>query len=253
MDTSSDSMPPTHSNNSSFGSFNAYIDGFNLYKGLLERNPKSKWLDLPSFCQSLRPDLKLNKIFYFTARVKQIFPGDDSPNRQHSYLRVLQNQGVKVVLGKFRKDEYWQHLATTERKQVIEPRLKSYFGLVQRALTTSSNQSHPALPKARVVKMQEKGSDVNLASYLLKDSFEGLVNALVISGDSDLVTPILFARNFGTNVRVVVPNPDIKCSALRQAASSLIQLTYSDVSKFQLPEVFRTNSGRTIVRPNGWA
>ena len=253
MDTSSESKTPTKQSHSSYGCFNAYIDGFNLYKGLLERNPQSKWLDLPSLCQSLRPNLRLNKIFYFTARVKQIYQGDDSPKRQHSYLRVLENQGVNVVLGKFRKDEYWQHLASTQREQVIEPTLKSYFGLVQKALSSSRNRAQPNPPKARVLRMQEKGSDVNLASYLLRDCFEGLGNALVISGDSDLVTPISFVRTFGANVRVVVPNPDIKCSALRQAASSLIQLTYSDVSEFQLPEVFRTNSGRIIVRPSHWA
>lgn len=157
------------------------------------------------------------------------------------------------MLGKFRKDETWQHLASTKRELVIEPKLKSYFGLVQRALTVSGHQAQPQLPKAKVIKTQEKGSDVNLASFLLKDAFEGLKNAVVISGDSDLVTPISFSREMGSNVRVVVPNPHITCSALRQAASSLIQLTHSDLEGFQLPDKYTTNSGRIISRPRAWA
>ena len=32
--------------------FNAYIDGFNLYKGALQKRPELKWLDLRSYCQS---------------------------------------------------------------------------------------------------------------------------------------------------------------------------------------------------------
>lgn len=233
--------------------FNAYVDGFNLYKGLLQRNPAIKWLDLQSFCQSLRPDLRLGKIYYFTALVKQLFPGDEAPNRQHAYLRVLENQGIKVVRGKFRKDESWKHLVSINRQKVIEPVLGNYLGIVQRALNKSRNQARPRLPMAHVLKMEEKGSDVNLASYLLRDSFRGLKNSLVISGDSDLVTPINFARGFGADVRVIVPNSDIKCSALRSAASSLIQLRPSDLFPFQLPDVFVTSKGRSIKKPSSWA
>lgn len=211
-----------------------------------------KWLNLQSFCQSLRPELRLQRIYYFTARVKQLYPEDQSPNRQHTYLRVLENQGIEVVHGKFRKDESWKHLASVRRDEIIEPVLGSYLGVVQRALNKCSEEAKPLVPMARVIKMEEKGSDVNLASFLLRDSFRGLRNALVISGDSDLVTPIAFAREFGTDVRVAVPNADIKCSALRNASSSLIQLRASDLISFQLPRVFTTNSGGIISKPKEW-
>ena len=56
--------------------FNAYIDGFNLYKGSLERRPESKWLDIVSLCKSLEPDATLDTVYYFTAPVKSRFVGD---------------------------------------------------------------------------------------------------------------------------------------------------------------------------------
>jgi hypothetical protein len=74
---------------SSDKTFNAYIDGFNLYKGALYKNDHSKWLDLVAFCEARMPGQSLGEIYYFTALVKERFKGDDAPRRQHTYLRVL--------------------------------------------------------------------------------------------------------------------------------------------------------------------
>ena len=46
-----------------------------------------------------------------------------------------------------------------------------------------------------VIRTDEKGSDVNLASYLLVDGFERDYDiAVVVSNDSDLATPIQLVR-----------------------------------------------------------
>src|SRR5205823_1916940 len=60
-----------------------------------------------------------------------------------------------------------------------------------------------------VVKTEEKGSDVNLATYLLLDAFkEDCDVAVVISNDSDLKLPIEVAqRELGLSVGVVNPHP----------------------------------------------
>jgi len=48
---------------------------------------------------------------------------------------------------------------------------------------------------ARVIKMEEKGSDVNLATHLLHDAHMGRFDvAVVISNDSDLLAPIRIVR-----------------------------------------------------------
>jgi hypothetical protein len=47
----------------------------------------------------------------------------------------------------------------------------------------------------RVLKTEENGSDVNLATYLLSDAYEQVFEkAVVISNDSDLCTPIALVR-----------------------------------------------------------
>jgi NYN domain len=49
---------------------------------------------------------------------------------------------------------------------------------------------------AEVIKTEEKGSDVNLASLLVADGFRGNYEvAIVISNDSDLVLPIQIVRD----------------------------------------------------------
>ena len=48
---------------------------------------------------------------------------------------------------------------------------------------------------ARVIKTEEKGSDVNLATHLLHDAHTGKFDiAVVISNDSDLLEPIKIVR-----------------------------------------------------------
>jgi hypothetical protein len=53
-------------------------------------------------------------------------------------------------------------------------------------------QPTPGGPRfARVIRTDEKGSDVNLATYLLLDAFKGGVDiALLVSNDADLAEPV---------------------------------------------------------------
>jgi uncharacterized LabA/DUF88 family protein len=234
--------------------FNAYIDGFNLYKGVLERRPHLKWLDLISFCRSQKPEQCLRSIYYFTAPVKERFHGDDAPRRQEKYLRVLTNQKIQVIRGKFRKDSKWLRLASILRKGAIEPQLLSWFGATQHALTFSARKVAPDMPKANVYAMEEKGSDVNLASYLLRDCYRsGVTSALIITGDSDLVTPIRFATEFGVDTKVIVPNRRQPCEDLRGAARQLVQLHPAILEDHQLPKTYISSKGRQVVRPAKWS
>lgn len=233
--------------------FDAFIDGFNLYKGVLERRPQYKWLDLRKFCSGMWPDFCLDNIYYFTAPVKKRFPLDSAPERQSTYLRVLRNQGVQVIKGKFRRDEKWLRLKSAYRQEFIEPELPSRFGIVQNALNASVSQAQPDFPKAKVWSFGEKGSDVNLASYLLRGVLsEGLQAALVVTGDSDLTTPIKFSVDAGAHIRIVIPNKEQESSALRQVSSSWFELHPNSLGDYLLPRSFITPKGGNIVRPPGW-
>jgi uncharacterized LabA/DUF88 family protein len=200
---------------------NAYIDGFNLYKGALEKSPGHKWLDIPALVRTLANQDEIGDIYYFTASVKQRFTGDEAPIRQQTYLRVLEDQDVKVVRGKFRKDIKNMRFVSSSREELTEPHLDRALGVTQVLIDRAWAKSEGDHLKASVFKMEEKGSDVNLASYLLRDCYQKLVDkAIVITGDSDLVTPVQFAKDAGINVRVVVPDKLQNADGLHSAASS---------------------------------
>ena len=72
----------------------------------------------------------------------------------------------------------------------------------------------------QVVKTEEKGSDVNIASHLLVDAFKNAYDcALLVSGDSDLTTPVQMAiAEFGKIVGVLNPQKR-ECRTLKAHAS----------------------------------
>lgn len=145
-----------------------YVDGFNLYYGALKGTPY-RWLDLDRLFSSLFPNNDILGVRYFTARINA-YPGDpDQPLRQQLYLRAL---------------------ATTARISIIEGHYLSHPKSMP-LVNPKPGQSR----FAEVLFTEEKGSDVNLASYLLLDAFRDRCDcAIVVSGDSDLATPIRMVR-----------------------------------------------------------
>src|SRR6266508_127943 len=82
----------------------AYVDGFNLYFGLKAKHGrKYLWLDLQALAESLlRPEQTLERVTYFTARVRKDPEGE---RRQSEYLHALAHHSplVTVVAGRFRR------------------------------------------------------------------------------------------------------------------------------------------------------
>ena len=233
--------------------FNAYIDGFNLYKGALEKRPELKWLDVRALCAALMPQCELDRVYYFTSRVKRRYDGDRAPDRQHLYLRALMSSKVDVVYGKTEKNENWMRIVSHKRDEFLEPNLASHFGLTQRALNKCFIKARPDQPKARVQFFGEKGTDVNIASYLLRDIYKNSdVCALVLSGDSDLITPIKFAGDEGVHVRVVIPNSGQRSARIKEVCSDVEFLDLDLVSANQFPQNFLSAKGRILRRPESW-
>lgn len=201
-----------------------YVDGFNLYYGLLKPNPALKWLDLSALGGALRPG-DLVTVRYFTAKVRPL-PDPQTQMRQRLYLKALETlPNVVVHYGRFSANQV--RMALVDRKP---------------------GQSGTAL----VWKTEEKGSDVNIATRLLLDGHDGLYDeAVVISGDSDLVEPIREANaRFGP---VHVLNPRDVHSDLSVAASSYGALDPALLPACQFPDVVELPSGRAVVRPSTWA
>jgi hypothetical protein len=107
-----------------------------------------------------------------------------------------------------------------------------------------------------VTKTEEKGSDVNLATFLVADAFRRDADSyVVISNDSDLEEPTRVVRHeLGFNLGIINPHPPFKRSGalLRCNPTFFKQLRPSVLAKCQLPTPVTDATGRLIHKPAGW-
>ncbi len=209
-----------------------YIDGFNLYYSSLKNTPL-RWLNPLALVARVFPRNSIAAMKYFTARVEARPTDPDQPNRQALYWRALRTLPCcEIIEGHFRVRQ------------------------VQAALV------NPPPPFVRVFKTEEKGSDVNLASHLLMDGFLGHYEcAIVISGDSDLITPIRMVKEvFKKPVGVLNPQrlsgPDKRPlrqkAGLPQAAAFYKDgVTWNQLLQSQFPDTLTDDKG-TFYRPPSW-
>lgn len=115
---------------------------------------------------------------------------------------------------------------------------------------TSSGQK-----AVKVYKTEEKGSDVNLGSYLLLDAFRHDCDlAVVVSNDSDLETPIrIVMTELGIPVGLLNPHPPWSRSRdlLNLRPAFFKQIRANAVKGSQFPERLSDTTG-TFHRPPGW-
>jgi uncharacterized LabA/DUF88 family protein len=204
---------------------NVYIDGFNLYYGCLKGTPY-KWLDLEALARRLLPKDRINRIRYFTARVDDRAGDQAAPRRQAVYLRaVATNPLVSVHLGQFR--------TRSARMRLVRP-----------------PEGGPTV--VEVLKTEEKGSDVNLATHLLLDAFRSAFDvAVVITNDSDLREPIRVVRDeLKLPVGVVNPHPAHK-RTMALPGTFFKQIRPAALAGCQLPPVLEDARG-SISRPTTW-
>ena len=196
------------------------IDGFSFYDGAV-KGTGYKWLDFEALCRLFLPRDRIVKIRYFTARVSARPDDPQQANRQDTYLRAL---------------------ATL-------PLLEIHYGYFKtRSVRLPLAQPEPAGPRTvEVLRTEEKGSDVNLATYLLLDAFKNACDtAVVISNDSDLSQAIRVAQSeLGVRVGIVNPHPrhqrslellGLNCLFYKQVPRQLLR-------QAQLPAVLHDSKG----------
>ena len=196
-----------------------YIDGYNLYHGLLAAGIRSsRWLDLPMLGQSLlKPDQDLELTRYFTTRVRGN-PG--KAGRQSSFIDALVTRGgIEIDFGHFLS------------KPVTCRRCGSTWQ-----------------------KNEEKKTDVNIAVRLLDDAYDDRFDlAVVISGDSDLVPPIEAVRRRFPSKRLLVAFPPKRHSSeLRRVADAAFTISDRKIRASRLPPTIETATGVTLTAPPGW-
>ena len=204
---------------------NVYVDGFNLYYGV--RDTPHKWLDLFALCCRVLPRNEIHRIRYFTARVHGT-PGDpQKPQRQATYIRALQTiPNLSVHYGQFLSHPVRMALANPPPKgpQTVE-----------------------------VIRTDEKGSDVNLATWLLVDGFDRDYEvAAVMSNDSDLVEPIRIVKErLGLPVGVINPQKHHTSWELMKTASFCRRIRLGALAASQFA-VTLTDANGTFSKPGKW-
>lgn len=200
----------------------AYIDGFNLYFGLRQSGwRRYYWLDLPALVTSLlKPDQQLVATHYFTARICANGSNAEDAKRQNNYIDAL----------------------------LTRPNLSKHEGHY--------------LPKTRKCKScgatwpdyEEKMTDVNIAVQLLSDAFDDRFDtAVIVSGDSDLTTPIQRVRERFPDKRLIVAFPPNRHSAqLKRVAHGHTSVGEDKLRHSQLPNPVITASGYALHRPAHW-
>ncbi len=204
---------------------NVYVDGFNLYYGAV-KGTDLKWLDIGKLCQLLLPGHDIQSIRYFTALVTPRPPDMGQPQRQRIYIRALETvPNLSIHYGSF--------LSRRKRRPLVNP---------------------PSVgPRTvEVFDTEEKGSDVNLATYLLRDGFKGEYEvAVVVSNDSDLIHPIEIVRN-KLNLKVGLlnshPTPSVR---LKPVATFYKRIRGGVLAASQFPNPLFDAQGR-ITKPLGW-
>ena len=206
---------------------NLYIDGFNLYYRAV-RETEFKWLDLRKLAEILFPQDTIHQVYYFTALLDARPDDPSQPRRQLVYLRALATlPGFNVHYGSFRSGN--------KRRPLAEP--------------------VPGLPRHVLIKdSEEKGSDVNLATHLLVDGFNGeYEQAVVVSNDADFAGAMRYVRD-DLGLRVTLVNPDRRNASpkeLADAATYVKRLWKSHLRRSQLPDTLTDEVG-VITKPTTW-
>lgn len=202
-----------------------YIDGFNLYYRCL-RGTQYKWLDVAALSRAILPhSSEVQLIRYFTADVSPRAGDEGAPERQATYLRALKTiPELSIHKGRF--------LSKTIKRPMV------------------SNPSE----YVEVHTTEEKGSDVNLASFLLMDAFaDRFDEALIMSQDTDLLEPLrMVADDLGKPIRLAWSREASPGKKHKAVAKEIHRLTPNTLARCQFEEIVVGRGGGKIVKPDAW-
>lgn len=213
-----------------------YIDGYNLYYGLL-RKTSLKWLDLFALFRDyvLDPDAELVQVRYYTAPVLgRMCDSPESPQRQRRYLQALRKmypEQIAIIEGKI--------IASTPFQRLVKPIPEA-----------------PTLERVQVYDFNEKKTDVNLAADLIAGAWVGAYEqAVVCSNDTDLEAAVATVRRHHPDIRLGLVAP-IPGNDHRRISTDLSQhahwskpLSPVHLEKAQLPERIPRSALR---KPEAW-
>ena len=212
-----------------------YIDGFNLFYGLLKKEKNKKWLNLQKYFEKLRVDDEIEIIKYFTTWIK----GRKKKNQEAYIKALLTLTKVKIIFGKFKNQDFTCLIDCGYKGD------KTYKDQI------------------------EKRTDVNIASHIVADSAQrdDINRLIIVSGDSDLVPPIQMSKDISPEKQVIiyVPYDPMKgiingketksekvSSDIRKISDKHKNLPIDLIVKSQFDDELHDKNGSKITKPSTW-
>ncbi len=211
-----------------------YVDGFNLYYCAL-KGTRFKWLNLHALCQAALPrSCDIAAINYYTARVSARRK-PTAPKDQNSYLTALSTiPNLHVFFGRFQVTNTSMFLA--QPLEFLPP----------------GPTPHPAPEFIRVVKTEEKGSDVNLGVHLVRDGLMGVYeHAAIVTNDTDLKEPLRIVVQ-ELKLPVTLLTPVVHPSKDLQNLATHVRHFGPYLGVSQFPDPVIGSNGLTIAKPGDW-
>ena len=178
-------------------SVNAYIDGFNLYHAIHRLNdPRLKWYNIKILVQRyLQSKDSLRNIYFYTAKPEHC--NERVQERFLKYTKALQEIGINIVLGKFKRKEKNLNITKIFTKRFSAGKEEKKFLSPQ---TLNSNCKYFYLGH------EEKETDVNIALDLIDHAHQNICDKFVlVTGDSDLKPAVnRILKNFSKKKRMAV-------------------------------------------------
>jgi uncharacterized LabA/DUF88 family protein len=209
----------------------ALIDGYNYYHKLkhYQNNNKVcvKWLDYRSLINSAlnkydNPELE---IIYFSAIAYH--RSKEAVIKHKNYINALKHIGIKVVLGEF-KEKPIDICHNCEQK----------------------------MPNDKIIKHEEKHTDVNIAITMLEKAFENeFDDCYLLSEDNDYVPVVKRVKNLFPEKRIIICPPPQKHYAVDSLVkaskeSDAYRFKWNQITRFQFPDNFNGLENSWKISPN---
>jgi uncharacterized LabA/DUF88 family protein len=222
-----------------------YIDGFNFYYLRTKMQPQYKWLNMKALADIIvNQKAIVTKVNYYTAAVSGKID-KEAPVRQQALFSAFRTiPEIEIVKGNFSYDKVWAN--------IIKP---------PQTRPNGYSWADPLPDLIMVSKAEEKGSDVNLASHLVRDAFLDLFDvAYVITNDTDLVEAIrIVTQEADKKVCIVAPCRPLRTShrpipapSLKKVASFVHYIDDAELEKSQFPNVIIRNGKKPVTKPSSW-
>ena len=179
------------------------------------------FIKVPPF--RLPKNSEINKIKYFTAKVSGL-TDKERPLRQQIYIKAIKHYipNIEIIYGQFKVNVVSMPLETPNQRERF----------------------------VRVIKTEEKGTDVNIAVNMLNDAWEDDFDlAILISNDSDLAEAVRLVKNRKKHIGLFLPNKARTSKSLLKNADFIKRIRSGVLINSQLPSPIPDTN---IYKPQTW-